>query len=303
MRRDALEMGPKAGRPGCGTGCALPIPMSQTQDQPSEASRRMDLINRRAWSERSTVESFRYRQGWTDQGERAAVECARADAAGQPILDLGVGAGRTVPLLREISNDYVGLDYTPELVEVCRQRYPGVRIIQGDARDLSQFADESLQLVVFSFNGIDAVNASDRLTILREARRVLRTGGALLFSTHNRNGPGHGEKLSFGVNRTRNPVKLAERLMLAVLNAARTVRNYENYSKLSYDGDGYSLRNASAHHHGILIHYISLQSQLSQLEEIGFQPTPLVFASSDGRQLAPGDDTTDVWWFHLLVRK
>jgi len=101
------------------------------------------MDHRRAWSAPSTVQSFRDREGWTDPGERAAFECVRADAADQPILDLGVGAGRTVSLLRSISRDYVGLDYTPELVGVCRQKHPGVRIVQGDARDLSQFADGS----------------------------------------------------------------------------------------------------------------------------------------------------------------
>jgi ubiquinone/menaquinone biosynthesis C-methylase UbiE len=277
--------------------------MSPTEGQSSEASRRMDLINRRAWSDRSTVQSFLHREGWTDPGERAALECVRADAVHQPILDLGVGAGRTIPLLLGISDDYVGLDYTPELVQVCREKHPGVRVVQGDARDLSQFADESFQLVVFSFNGIDAVNPDDRLTVLRETRRVLRRGGALLFSTHNRNGPGHHERLSFGVHRTRNPVKLAERLMQAVLHAAQTVRNHRSYSKLNHDEEQYSIRNASAHHHGILIHYISLQSQLSQLSSLGYQPNPLVFSSSDGRRLSPGDATGDSWWFHLVVRK
>lgn len=263
----------------------------------------MDRINRRAWSDPATVQSFRDREGWTDPGERAAFECVRADASDQPILDLGVGAGRTVSLLHGISRDYVGLDYTPELVEVCRQKHPGVRIVQGDARDLSQFADGSFQLVVFSFNGIDAVNPADRVTILREVHRVLRTGGALLFSSHNRNGPGYGEKLSFGIHKTRNPVKLAGRLVLAMLHAARTVRNYESYSKLRDEGDGYSIRNASAHDHGILIHYITLRNQLKQLEDNGFQPSPLVWASSNGRRLSPDDDTSDAWWFHLVVRK
>ncbi|HEY3822324.1 MAG TPA: class I SAM-dependent methyltransferase [Polyangiaceae bacterium] len=263
----------------------------------------MDEINRQAWSAPSTVRSFRHLEGWTDPGEQAAVESVKPDAAGQPILDLGVGAGRTIPLLRSISSDYVGLDYTPELVQVCREKHPGTRIVQGDARDLSQFADDSFQLVVFSFNGIDAVNPADRLAVLREARRLLRPGGALLFSTHNQEGPGHGEKLHLGVHRTRNPLKLASRIAVALAHATKTIRNYKAYSKLGHRGDGYSIQNASAHDHGILIHYITLESQLRQLAHIGFRPHPLVWASSDGRRLSPHDDTSDAWWFHLVARK
>jgi SAM-dependent methyltransferase len=277
--------------------------MSQAQHPSSEALRQMDMINRRAWSDSSTVRSFRQREGWTDPGERAAVESVRADATDQPILDLGVGAGRTIPLVLPMSRDYVGLDYTAELVRACRDKYPHVRVVHGDARDLSRFADESFQLVMFSFNGIDAVCPPDRVVILREIRRVLRPGGALLFSTHNRNGPGHGEGLSFGVERTRNPVKLAARVVLAMAHAAQSVRNYRTYSKLVHEGDGYSVRNAAAHHHGILVHYITLQSQLEQLEANGFRPQPLVWASSDGRRLLPEDDNSDAWWFHLVVRK
>jgi SAM-dependent methyltransferase len=277
--------------------------MSQAQHPSSEALRQMDQINRRAWSDSSTVRSFRVREGWTDPGEQAALDSVRRDAAHQPILDIGVGAGRTIPLVLPISRDYVGLDYTPELVRACREKYPHVRTLQGDARDLAVFADGSFHLVIFSFNGIDAVCPSDRVVILREIHRVLRPGGALLFSTHNKDGPGHGEGLHFGIDRTRNPVKLVTRLATAMIRAGRTIRNYKTYSRLRHDGDGYSVRNAAAHQHGILVHYITLQSQLEQLESNGFRPHPLVWASSDGRRLFPGDDTSDAWWFHLVVRK
>ena len=43
-----------------------------------------------------------------------------------------------------------------------------IRLELGDARDLSQVANASFGLVVFSLNGIDAVSHCDRLQILQE---------------------------------------------------------------------------------------------------------------------------------------
>jgi SAM-dependent methyltransferase len=269
----------------------------------TDTTGRMDQINRQAWREASTVRWFRQLEGWTDEGERAAFETIASEAKDQPILDLGVGAGRTVPLLRAISRDYTALDYTPELVAACRQKYPGVNVQDGDARDLSRFANETFQLVVFSFNGIDAVTAADRVQILREVYRVLRKGGVFLFSAHNRGGPGHGEKLSLGIYRTRNPLKLAARVLGALVHAGQAVRNHVRYSKLNYQGAGYSIMNAAAHHHGILIHYTSLEHQLEQLKGAGYRSAPLVFGNVDGRRLSPGEDNSSVWWFHFLARK
>ncbi|MGD0524842.1 MAG: class I SAM-dependent methyltransferase [Polyangiaceae bacterium] len=263
----------------------------------------MDAVNRRAWSDPWTVRTYQHLEGWIDRGERAAMECIREACAGSPILDLGVGGGRTVPILRAISADYVGLDYTPELVRACQAKYPGVRILCGDARDLSRFDDASFGLVVFSYNGIDAVNALDRATILREAHRVLRRGGVLLFSTHNRNGPAYEERFSLGIDRTSNPVKLGARVVVALLHAGRAARNYDGLSRLRHDGDGYAIRNGAELDHGVLVHYISAEAQRSQLASVGFGSDPLVFANRDGRLLAPGEDTHDVSWFHLVVRK
>jgi SAM-dependent methyltransferase len=269
----------------------------------SDAASLMDTINRKTWSDPATVDWFRTLEGWTDPGERAALERVAAEAKGAPILDLGVGAGRTVPLLRAISEDYVAIDYTPELVAVCKGKYPGVRVMQGDARDLSRFADESFQLAVFSFNGIDAVDHGDRNAILREVYRVLRPGGIFLFSAHNREGPGNGEQLSFGVHFTRNPFKLAWRVARATIRAARTISNHARNSKLGFDGAGYSIKNAAAHDHGILIHYTSLANQLADLERAGFLAGATVTSNLNGQPVELGDDVSNAWWFHFLARK
>jgi SAM-dependent methyltransferase len=268
-----------------------------------EAARLMDQINRETWRAPSTVRWYQSSEGWTDPGERAALGVVAAAARDRPILDLGVGGGRTVPLLRAISRDYTAVDYTPELVEACRARYPDARVLHGDARDLSRFPARSFQLAVFSFNGIDSVSYDDRITILREAHRVLCPGGAFLFSAHNREGPGSREGFSFGVDLTRNPLKLAARIVRRALHATRSLRNYRRYSKLGYEGRGYSIANASAHDHGVVVHYVTLDHQLRQLEAAGFRPGPLIFANVDGRPLSPGEDTRDVWWFHFVASK
>jgi SAM-dependent methyltransferase len=263
-----------------------------------DALESMDWMNRRAWRAPSVVRSFRRKEGWTDPGERAAIESVRSHVADQPILDLGVGAGRTVPLLLSISRDYVGLDYTPELVWVCREEHPGVRVVHGDARDLARFHDDSFQLVVFSSNGIDAVNPVDRICVLREAHRVLRVGGVLLFSTHNKDGPDHRERL-----RRRHPLRLASRLALALVDGGHALRSYTRHSKLACEGDGYAVHGTSADDAGVIVHYITLERQLRQMDGVGFRPGVLAWASSDGRPLSVWQDTGDASSLHLVARK
>ena len=149
-------------------------------DAMNDAPQLMDEINRATWAKKANVHTFARAEGWTDPGERAAIERVVSDVRGQPILDLGVGGGRTVPLLRSLSANYTAIDYTPQLVLACQEKYPTARVLLGDARDLSAFGSDTFKLVVFSFNGIDAVNPDDRGKVLRETFRVLQKGGILL---------------------------------------------------------------------------------------------------------------------------
>lgn len=277
--------------------------MPYVQDAVPSAPYLMDRINRKTWSERSTLDRLRKLEGWSDPGERAALERVTWEAKDQAILDLGVRGGRTVPLLRAISHDYVAIDCTPELVEACKTKYPYVHVEHGDARDLSRFADASFKLVVFSSTGIDAVNPDDRAAILRGVHRVLRNDGILLFSTHNHEGPGHRVMLSFGIRPTRNLVKLAVRVVRAAVRSIRTLHNYGCNSKLNWEGDGYSITNAAAHSHGLLIHYISLNRQLRELENAGFRAGPVVFDNIAGELVKPDQDTSAISWFHFVARK
>ena len=246
----------------------------------------IDSINRRTMS--AVVADY----GWRDdlhESERAALGTVVAEVKGKRILDLGVGAGRTVKGLREISADYTGVDYVPEMVTYCRQRFPGVRFEQADARAMPQFADASFDLIVFSCNGICMVNHAGRLGILREVRRLLAPGGTFVFSTSNRNDPKAGRFLWPDFKMTTNPVRLAVRSARFVGEAAYRALNRLRFKPSEIHTDDYAILNDRSHHFRTMNYFITLDQQVRQLRELGFPHPPEVFDEL-GRRIE--DDTT-----------
>lgn len=262
----------------------------------------LDAVNRNTWKLPGTVHVYEHLRGWTDPGERAALEHVAAQVRDKPILDIGVGAGRTTPLLLAISRDYIGIDYTPEMVEACRAHHPGARIEHMDARDLGRFADGQFALVVFSFNGIDAVHVDDRPKVLREVRRVLQPGGIFIVSAHNRHGPGHGEKPTLHVDFTWNPLKLGWRTLKLARSLPRSLRNARRLRALNETHEDWSIMNAGAHDFGIVVVYTTLAEQKRQLRAAGFE-IETVFDNVAGRPVADNADTSGIWWFHYVARK
>jgi len=97
---------------------------------------------------------------------------------------LGWG-GRTSPALAKDAAEYVGVDYSPAMVEACKEKFPQWRYVVMDAADLSAFDDNYFDLVVFSFNGLGNLYPDEqRRKCLRECRRVLKPNGLFIFSLH-----------------------------------------------------------------------------------------------------------------------
>jgi len=99
--------------------------------------------------------------------------------AGMHVLDVACGPGHVAAAIIERGALPLGLDFSSAMIELARADHPGIRFAEGDAEALP-FAEGSFDGVVSNF-GIHHV--PDPVRALSEARRVLRTGGRMAFTT------------------------------------------------------------------------------------------------------------------------
>jgi ubiquinone/menaquinone biosynthesis C-methylase UbiE len=232
----------------------------------------MDSINQRTMS--TAVDDY---QAIVDEGlnaqELAALASVGPELCGSRILDLGIGAGRTVAPLLAVSQLYTGVDYVQEMVDHCRTKFPSVRFEKADARDMKVFPDESFDLVFFSCNGICMVDHSGRIAILKEVRRVLSAGGTFVFTTCNRNSPQYEAVFRFPpFLGTINPAKWLVRAVRFALETAHRVRNRLRFRKHEVRTGEFSIVNDVCHHYSTMLYFIGLRGQVRQLEIAGFAP-------------------------------
>jgi SAM-dependent methyltransferase len=107
---------------------------------------------------------------------------------GAEVLDCPVGFGRHALLLAAAGYLVTGLDRSEtQLAEAERRRgdseWP--RLVRGDYRELP-FADASFDAVLNLFTSLGYLEHDEDVGVLREFKRVLRPGGALVIETMHR---------------------------------------------------------------------------------------------------------------------
>jgi len=215
------------------------------------------------------------------------------------MLDVGIGPGRTTYTFGAVAKRYVGIDYSPRMIELAKQLpvdEKGIDLAVADARDLSSIQGP-FDFVLFSYNGLDSVGPEDRLTILREVRGVLKPDGTFLFSTHSMNA------LPLTPERPRGNYRSRLRIVYAWLTYARLLGDARKVNrKLDLEAarkKGWTVIRDGAHDFKAQYYYVDPAYQVRQLRDMGFETIAVYDAR--GREVQAKSAGRDPW-LHYYCR-
>ncbi len=114
--------------------------------------------------------------GGTDSGWRRRAARETGLAAGGSALDVACGSGKLTAELAKLagsSGRVVGIDFSPQMLEVARREHPGLEFLEGDALNLP-FDDASFDASTIAFG---LRNLADPVRGLREMLRIIKPSG------------------------------------------------------------------------------------------------------------------------------
>jgi O-antigen biosynthesis protein len=158
----------------------------------------------------------------------ARYDFASGFAPGRRVLDIACGTGYGARMLRDAGAESVcGVDISSDAIAYAHERFavPGVRFAQGDICTYGE--DDSVELIS-CFETIE--HLPDPAAALRNLRRVLVRGGALVISSPNR--PVHAPTTRSATDPPPNPFHVCEftpselRAVLADSGFAAEVRTW-----------------------------------------------------------------------------
>jgi demethylmenaquinone methyltransferase / 2-methoxy-6-polyprenyl-1,4-benzoquinol methylase len=112
----------------------------------------------------------------TDGGWRRRAARATGLKPGGAALDVACGSGKLTAVLARIAGPRgraVGLDFSPQMLEVARHDHPAIEFLEGDALNLP-FDGATFDASTIAFG---LRNLSDPVRGLREMTRVVKPGG------------------------------------------------------------------------------------------------------------------------------
>ncbi len=232
--------------------------------------------------------------------EQTVLNFFQKQLSSMTMLDIGVGGGRTTQHFAPMVKKYIGIDYSREMIAACQNRFnlttKTISFDVCDARDLSQFEDNSFDLILFSFNGIDYISHDQRLQVFQEIYRVGKSGGYFFFSSHNLQGIEREfywrNQLSF------NPfTTYVNGIMFAFL---RFFNRSINYTQLK--ASNFAILRDESHNFRLKTYYIRPTEQIKQLDS-NFREIK-VYSWKTGQEIPSKNDlitNSDMWLYYLCL--
>lgn len=259
----------------------------------------IDENNQKAYAARGIVKHY-IQLSRLQPAEETILELLRDRLSGMKMLDMGVGGGRTTQHFSKAVAEYIGIDYSPEMIAACKKRFSNsskpIRLEVCDARDMSRFPDNSFDFILFSFNGIDYISHSDRLQVLQEIHRVGKPGGYFCFSTHHL--PAMEAEFDWKNQLRLNPLKTYVNLVMWAI--ARFFNRSINLTQLK--SSEYAMLRDESHNFRLDTYYVRPPEQIKQLES-NFREIK-VYSWKTGLELTAESDrcsSRDMWLYYLCA--
>jgi ubiquinone/menaquinone biosynthesis C-methylase UbiE len=245
----------------------------------SEKTRKIYTIivnNKKIYENLGVVKSYS-KMRYLQKPEEIILNRLKSKLKNMNMLDIGVGGGRTTLHFAKLTKEYIGIDFSKNMIKVCKKRFhkfsKRITFITCDSRSMP-FRDEYFDLILFSFNGIDYMSHEDRSEALKEIRRVGKEGGYLCFSTHNLYAI---DKL-FTFKLSRNPFQLCDNarryVLLRLLN-----KDIQEMKKQSF----VTIKDGGDQNFKLITYYIKPRYQIEQLINLGFKNVEVL--SLEGKKI------------------
>lgn len=230
--------------------------------------------------------------------EKTILDLLQDQLSTMKMLDIGIGGGRTTKHFAPLVEEYIGIDYSAEMIAACQQRFTAssdnMSLEVADARDMDCFADNSFDLILFSFNGIDYVDHCDRLKILQEVKRVGKPGCYFFFSSHNLQSIANefDYKKQLSLNPFKTYVNLAMFALLRLFNFSITRKKIRTADYLIIRDESHNFR--------LQTYYIQPKVQIKQLAN--HFTNIEIYSWQTGQKILDSSDrciSSDMWLYYL----
>lgn len=141
------------------------------------------------------------------------------------ILDIGAGTGAYSVYLSNEGYDVTAVELVEHNIKIFKSKNSNVKIHQGNALDLSQFNDNSFDVVLLFGPMYHLLKKDEKIKALSEAKRVCTKGGTILISYYMNDYA----IITYGF------------IKKHILESIENNQVDENYHMLNLDGDLYSM--------------------------------------------------------------